>query len=297
MGSVFLADDLRLPGRQCAVKRLCTAGADADDARQLREAFAREAAVLATLDHPALPKVSDYFEAEACTYLVMDYVPGQDLKALAVEARRRGRFLDEGQVLRWAEILCEILSYLHAQSPPVVHRDVKPANVKLAPDGHIHLVDFGLACTVGADADGRTRTVLVGAGSRPYQALEQYGDGDAVDARTDIYALGATLYHLLTARPPASAQDRFLHPDALDRPRALRPDLSARAEGVVLTALALHPDGRPASAEALRRLIVAPGVGAGGADEGPWDALRANGWLALAVVILALAAVALTLGH
>jgi len=292
MGSVYLAEDLRLPGRRCALKAVRPpAGADLATVEALRGQSLREAAVLARLDHPALPKVSDYFDEGGTTWLVMDYVPGQDLSAVLTDARSRRRRLDEAQVVRWAEAACAALTYLHGQDRPIVHRDIKPANLKLTPDGQIRLVDFGLA-QPAEPGDGRTVTVLAGAGSRPYQPLEQYGDGRNVGPRADVYALGATLYHLLTGRAPPSAQDRFLSAEVLERPRERRPDLSAHVEAAVLAALALHPDDRPASAEALRQLLVA----ADGTPPGAWPAaLRANAWLIAAVLTLLLAALALSL--
>jgi eukaryotic-like serine/threonine-protein kinase len=297
MGSVSLAEDLRLPGRQCAIKCLrVPPGTDPATSARLRERFAHEATLLAHLDHPALPKVSDYFDADGCTYLVMDFVPGSDLRAVVLDAVSRGRQLPEAQVVRWAEDVCAALSYLHAQVPPVIHRDVKPANIKLTPDGQVRLVDFGLAEVVVPAGDGTvTVTVTSGAGSRPYQPLEQYGDATALDGRADVYALGATLYHLLTGHPPASAQERFLDPSRLDRPRALRPDLSDRVETAVLAALSLHPDQRPPTAGALRGLLVAPPPTRAVADP-PWRrAVRTNAWLLVAVVSLLVVALVLSL--
>ena len=321
MGAVYLAEDKRLPGRQCAVKELrVPADAAGASLAELRTRLMGEAAILARLDHPALPGVSDYFDADGRIYLVMDYVPGQDLRALAADARRRGRHLDEAQVVRWAEDLCAALGYLHAQEPPVVHRDIKPANIKLTPDGQIRLVDFGLAQPIAAD-DGPTVTFLAGAGSRPYQPLEQYGDGGRVDARSDLYALGATLYHLLAGHAPASAQERFLDPACLRPPREERPELSQSVEAAVLAAMALHPDQRPPTAEVFRRLLVAPAaagressrgartvraMGAEGAAGVRSDAsgdlatswsgaVRANVWLMAVVLMLLLAALVLSL--
>lgn len=299
MGAVYLADDLRLPGRRCAVKQVSwPAGLPAAAARAQAEAFLHEAALLARLDHPALPKVSDYFESAAGAWLVMDYVAGQDLRAVLVDALSRRRQLDERQVVRWAEDACAALTYLHSQSPPIVHRDIKPANLKLTPDGQIKLVDFGLAHPVET-ADARTVTVLAGAGSRPYQPLEQYGDGAHVDARADVYALGATVYQLLTGHAPPSAQERFLGSRPLPPLPSLRPDVAPHVARAVMCAMALHPDDRPPSAEALRRLLT--GVAGDSADGTPSPsvglaaALRANAPLAALTVALLAAAIALTL--
>lgn len=292
MGAVFLAEDLRLPGRQCAVKQISLpAGAGTEALAEMRLRFAEEATVLARLDHPALPGVSDFFEVDGRSVLVMDYIAGNDLGAMMLDARSRGRWLDEHQVVRWAEDVCAALTYLHEQSPPIVHRDIKPSNIKLTPDGQVRLVDFGLA-QANAEADGMTVTVMSGAGSRPYQPLEQYGGDGQVDGRADIYALGATLYHLLTGRAPPSAQRRFLAPDLLAPPATLRDGISPRVAAAIASAMAMHPDERPPSAEALRRLLVAPRSDRPDARPG---AVRANVWLVGLVITLFLAALALTM--
>jgi serine/threonine-protein kinase len=151
--------------------------------------------------------------------------------------------------------LLDAVDYMHGRTPPVIHRDIKPANIKLMGGDRIKLVDFGLVKPLDP-ADPRTLTVVRGLGSLPYTPLEQYaGDTGHTDGRADIYALGATLYHLLTGRAPAMAQERFLMPNALVRPRRLNPEIPARLEGVVLKAMALHPDRRPASAAELRDLL------------------------------------------
>lgn len=292
MGTVYLAEDRRLPGRRCAIKAIHPpAGAGAAERDMLRQGVLAEAALLARLDHPALPQVSDSFESDGVAWLVMDYVPGQDLREILNDALARRRMLDEAQVLRWAEEVCAALTYLHRQTPPIIHRDIKPANIKLTPDGQVRLVDFGIAQPVAA-GDGRTVTVVSGAGSRPYQPLEQYGDGQHVDARSDVHALGATLYHLLTGRMPPPAQDRFLDASVLEPPRALRPGLAPQVERAILAAMALHPDARPPDAEAFRLMLATPLPLAAGA----WaTALWANALMIGIVVTLFLAALALTL--
>jgi serine/threonine-protein kinase len=282
MGAVYKAADRRLPGRLCAVKEIWTAADLTTEAlAQGREQFLREASTLARLDHPNLPKVSDYFtdapsqpgderadhpvqaamsslEEPATTrdYLVMDYVPGQDLHQTVQEARRAERFLPEREVLGWMTQLCDALSYLHSQDPPVLHRDVKPSNVKLTPDGRIKLVDFGLVKPLDPD-DPKTLTGLRGVGSLPYTPIEQYaGELGHTDTRSDLYSLGATLYHLLTGRPPANAQERFLEPEALVMPRLANPAISPAVERALLAALALHPKDRPKSVAAWAKMLL-----------------------------------------
>ena len=115
-----------------------------DMEEQTHDQFYREASTLARLDQANLPKVSDYFHQAGREYLVMDYVPGQDLRQLIDDARRRDTFLDEATVLGWTRQLCDALSYLHTQEPPVLHRDIKPSNIKITPRGQVKLVDFGL---------------------------------------------------------------------------------------------------------------------------------------------------------
>ena len=144
-GSIYLADDLRLEGRLCALKEVEYDTALPENIREeARGQFLREATILARLDHPNLPKVSDFFSNGPRDYLVMDYVPGDDLRTVMLEARRNKTFLPENQVLGWARQLADALAYLHGQEPAIVHRDIKPSNLKITPNGLLKLVDFGL---------------------------------------------------------------------------------------------------------------------------------------------------------
>jgi len=257
MGAVYKAEDLRLEGRLCAIKEVRPEiGLDESSLRQIQEQFHREASILARLDHPNLPKVSDYFTEARKEYLVMDFVPGRNLKEIMEEAQAKGEFLDERRVLSWADQLCEALSYLHTQDPPVLHRDIKPANIKLTPGGLIKLVDFGLVKLLAAD-DNRTITVLQGRGTVAYTPLEQYGgDIGHTDARSDIYSLGATLYHLLTNTVPIDAKQRFLQPTMLQLPHILNPYLSMRVERAILAAIGMHPDERPKDVDSFREILL-----------------------------------------
>jgi len=256
MGNIYLADDLRLEGRRCALKEVeHDRTAPANLLKEAREQFLREATILARLDHPNLPKVSDYFSIGPRDYLVMDYVPGKDLRVRMMEARQRNTFLVEEDVLGWANQLADALIYLHRQDPPLVHRDIKPSNLKTTPNGLLKLVDFGLVKALAPDE--MTITVIQGRGTALYTPLEQYGgDGLHTDARSDIYALGATLYHLLTNQPPTDARQRFLHPESLVLPRKINPAISQRTERAILWAMELHPDERPSSIEVLREFLV-----------------------------------------
>jgi len=256
MGSIYLADDTRLKGRECALKEVEFDRALPESTRaEAREQFLREATVLARLDHPNLPKVSDFFSNGPRDYLVMDYVPGSDLRALMLEARRTKKYIPEKEVLAWADQIANALSFLHSQEPPIVHRDIKPSNLKLMPHGLIKLVDFGLVKILAPEEV--TITIIQGQGTALYTPLEQYGGSDAhTDIRSDIYAFGATLYHLLTNTPPADARARFLTPDSLTPLRQLNPSLMVRTERAVLWAMSLHPDERPASINDFRQALL-----------------------------------------
>jgi len=256
MGAVYRADDNRLSGRQCALKETRPLPALSDDAAQAtRRQFYQEASTLARLDHPGLPKVSDYFSEDDRDYLVMDFVPGQDLLAIVTEAARDGHFLNESTVLAWVNQLCDTLAYLHSRQPAVLHRDVKPANIKLTPENRVKLVDFGLVKPLDPE-DPNTLTGLQGAGSLPYAPLEQYVDHlGHTDARSDLYALGATVYHLLTGRIPASAQERFLMPESLAPPDEVNCQISPGVAQAILKAMAPHPKDRPPSITGWQQML------------------------------------------
>ncbi len=256
MGSIYLADDLRLEGRLCALKEVEHDRSLPEELiKQAREQFLREATVLARLDHPNLPKVSDFFSIGGRDYLVMDFVPGKDLRTLMTEARQKGGFLPEREVLGWANQLADALIYLHSQKPPILHRDIKPSNLKLTPSGLLKLVDFGLVKILASEE--MTITILQGRGTALYTPLEQYGgDSGHTDARSDVYAFGATLYHLLANHAPVEARERFLHPSSLPPIRQFNSDVSLRTERAVLWAMNLHPDERPQDVEAFRQAII-----------------------------------------
>lgn len=260
MGAVYRAEDIRLEGRLCAIKEIQPDyGVDDLMINQAQEQFHREASILARLDHPNLPKVSDYFTETDREYLVMDFVAGRDLREILNEAVADGKMLDERQILKWAAQLFDALEYLHSQDPPVLHRDIKPSNIKLTPGGLIKLVDFGLVKVLAPD-DNRTITVLQGRGTVAYTPLEQYGgDTGHTDVRSDIFSLGATLFHLLTGRPPLDAKQRFLQPDAFRTPKQLNQQISTRVERAVLAAIAMHPDDRLDSIAAFRSSLLGLG--------------------------------------
>jgi serine/threonine-protein kinase len=263
MGQVYLADDLRLEGRLCALKAVTyDENLPEDVVKQTREQFEREATVLARLDHPNLPKVSDFFSAEDRDYLVMDFVPGKDLKTLMNEMKQRGQFLTERDVLSWADQIADALSYLHQQQPSILHRDIKPSNIKLTPNGLIKLVDFGLVKILVSGE--RTITVVQGHGSAYYTPLEQYGgDTGHTDPRSDIYSFGATLYHLLSNQPPMEARQRFLQPKDIKPMQDINSDISPRTERAIEMAMHIHPDERFQTVEEFRAALL-----------GEWDPKR-----------------------
>ena len=256
MGSVYLADDLRLTGRLCAVKEVQhDPNLTESLLQQSRDQFMREATILARLDHPSLPKVSDFFSGDERDFLVMDFIPGEDLRNLLLKAQRKGEFLQERLVLSWASQLADALMYLHSQDPPILHRDIKPSNMKVTPNGRLKLVDFGLVKLMAPEE--LTITVLQGRGTAVYTPLEQYGgDNGHTDARSDIYAFGATLYHLLTARAPKEARDRFLNPGGLVSLQDINPTISNRTQRAILWAMNLHPSDRPPTVEIFREALL-----------------------------------------
>jgi len=252
MGSIYLADDMRLKGRQCALKEVeHDYSLDKNLLAEARKQFLQEATILARLDHPNLPKVSDFFSIKDRDYLVMDYIPGDDLRTLMLKAKHQGKFLSEKEIRKWANQLADALIYLHSQNPPILHRDIKPSNLKLTPNGLLKLVDFGLVKIL---APGEmTVTIIHGQGTALYTPIEQYGgDSSHTDVRSDIYSFGATLYHLLTNTPPSDARERFIRQDVQKSPREINPKISIQMDRAVQWAMNLHPDERPQSMTQLK---------------------------------------------
>lgn len=243
MGAVYEAIDIRL-GNQVAVKQTLS------DPSQTDIAFENEARLLAHLRHPALPVVSDFFTDNGSQFLVMQYFPGDDLATLQVQRSRPFAVLD---VMRWADTLLDALEYLHSQKPPVIHRDIKPHNLKLDNRGDIVLLDFGIA------KSGSTTTQLGGKLQNytlPYAPLEQIQQQETTPS-SDIYALGATLYELLTRAVPPSALDRVAaqfnsQPDPLLPVNAINPVIPVGIAHGISRALALQAQDRFQSAGELR---------------------------------------------
>ena len=251
MGAVYLAQDPVLK-RQVAVKQLgfeANSNANAALSEKIQAQFQREAQILASLHHPNLPRVTDYFTEANAHYLVMDYVSGQSLQEIL--QANRGQ-LDETTVLDWADQLLAAVEYIHAQQ--LVHRDIKPANIRRTPDGHIFLVDFGLVKAYDP-ADPRTTSIIHGLGTPEYSPPEQYDPQAHTDARSDIYSLGATLYHLLTGEAPVSVTRRTSDPEAFRQPRAANTRLSPQVEQVILRAMELERARRFVTASDMRAAL------------------------------------------
>jgi predicted ATPase len=240
MGAIYQATDLRLD-TDVAVKQIVRRG------RQMRQAFAQEARLLARLRHPALPKVIDHFSDEAGHFLVMEFIPGDNLALAAL--KRLEPFAVE-RVLDWGQQLLRLLAYLHGCQPPIVHGDIKPQNLKLNERAEIVLLDFGLAQqeTAWLEPEDSIR------GYSSHYAPPEQMRGRGTDARSDLYALAATLYDLATGvKPPDAVRHRLAalaagQPDPLQPAHEVEPSVPALVSDVWQRALALDPEERYASA-------------------------------------------------
>jgi len=248
MGTVYEAVDERLDAT-VALKETSL------DSEEFRRQFEREARLLARLSHPALPRVSDHFDEGGGQFLVMQFVGGPDLEEMR-RAREGGAF-PVAQVLEWADQLLDALDYLHSQEPSVIHRDIKPQNLKLGARGQIILLDFGLAKGYTTQTTPLAASVV---GYTPaYAPLEQI-QGAGTDARSDLYSLAATLYHLMTGAVPPNALARAdavlnAEPDPLRPADELSANVSADVAAVLRQAMALRRDHRIGSAAAMRRAL------------------------------------------
>lgn len=231
MGAVYRAQRLS-DGTLWALKEM-RAQQDAPPAEveENRRLFEQEAALLESLRHPNLPLVADRFEHQGRPTLVMEFVPGQTLED---RIRETNAPLLEQQVVGYGIQVARVLHYLHTRTPPIIYRDLKPSNIMLTPDGVLKLIDFGVART---HKRGKSKDT-VAMGSAGYAPPEQYGKGQT-DARSDVYALGATLLHLLTNMPPIPLQT-----PAQGGIRKLNPSVDDQTEGVIIRAMALDPNAR-----------------------------------------------------
>jgi serine/threonine protein kinase len=245
MSSVYRARDLHFPNvtKTVAVKEMINMAADPTMHDMIVKTFEREADLLATLSHPAIPRIYDYFTQEHNYYLVMEFIEGKDLEAMLTESTE---FIPETQVITWAIELCDVLSYLHNHKPqPVIFRDIKPSNIMIDHHEHIRVIDFGIARVF---QPGQKGTMI---GTDGYAPPEQYR-GEASPAG-DLYALGATLHHLLTRRDPRSEPPFSFS----ERPiREINPMVSPELEAIIQASLAYDPKERFASAEAMKSALM-----------------------------------------
>jgi serine/threonine protein kinase/Tol biopolymer transport system component len=242
-GAVYRAWDINLK-KPCAVKE------NLDTSPEAQRQFEREAIVLANLSHPNLPRVTDHFVIEdQGHYLVMDFVEGEDLES---HLERRGR-VPVPQALLWTSQVADALIYLHSRKPPVVHRDIKPANIRITPEGHAMLVDFGLVKIY----DPNMQTTLGARAVTPgYAPPEQYGKG-TTDPRTDIYALGATLYKLLTGQDPLESVRRMVGKHMTPANQIDR-NIPAYVNQAIERAMMLEPNQRFQSAAEFKEALKEP---------------------------------------
>ena len=241
MGSVYRAVDENLGVEVALKENLFTTE---EYARQFRN----EAVILATLRHPNLTRVTDHFVIEdQGQYLVMDYIEGEDLRQ---RMDRLGVVSEEEAVLIGAAI-CDALSYLHSHTPPVIHRDIKPGNVKITPNGQIYLVDFGLAKFIQT---GQATTTGARAMTPGYSPPEQYGTA-RTDNRSDIFSLGATLYAALTGTIPEDALARAMDQTHLTSMREHNPKISRRMAAMIEKSLAVKPVDRYQNAEEFKKSL------------------------------------------
>jgi tRNA A-37 threonylcarbamoyl transferase component Bud32 len=240
MGAIYLADDLRFSQRVAVVKEMLDHFTDPDQRRTATASFDREAEMLANLSHPGIPEVYDRFTEGNRHYLVMEYVDGGDLEQRMMQQDNEP--YAEQDVLNWAIQICDILHYLHSHKPPIVYRDMKPANLILNSLGKIYVVDFGIARHFNPTKKG---TMI---GTQGYAPAEQYRG--QVEPRSDIYALAATMHHLLTGRDP-QAEAPFTFPSV----RELNPQVSAPVDKIITRCLSMEADGRYRDAVELSEVL------------------------------------------
>jgi formylglycine-generating enzyme required for sulfatase activity len=219
--------------------------------------FEREAALLANLRHQSLPKVMDYFSEDDGYFLVMEYIPGYDLEELL---QLRGAPFPQSRVLRWADEVLGVLGYLHGRQPPILHRDIKPSNLKLTKRRELFLLDFGLAKGAVGQMSTLANTGSVHGYTQRYASLEQMFPHGGTDVRSDLYSLGATLYHLFTAVAPVAASTRFDkledgETDPLPPICELNPQVSTNVASVVAQAMAMSRKYRWSSAAEMRKAL------------------------------------------
>jgi len=249
MGAVYEALDERLDTVVALKETLFT------DER-LRKQFEREARLLARMHHPALPRVSDHFSEAEGQFLVMQFIAGEDLDQMMKD--KQGPFPPD-QVLTWGDQLLDALDYLHTQDPQIIHRDIKPQNLKITSRGQIILLDFGLAKGQSGGVSLVTTSASIFGYTPNYAPLEQI-QGLGTDARSDIYALSATLYHLMTGVKPPDALTRAAalvngQPDPLAPANAISGNIGSEVAGVLARGMSQNREQRFATAEGMRAAL------------------------------------------
>ena len=227
MSVVYLAMNERA-NKQWAIKEVRKDGVQ--NFEVVKQGLIAETEMLKKLSHPNLPSIIDVIDGDGTFLIVMDYIEGRHLESVVKEygAQR------QEDVIEWAKQLCDVLSYLHSRKPPIIYRDMKPSNVMLKPDGKVMLIDFGTAREFKENSVADTTCL----GTQGYAAPEQYGGHGQTDTRTDIYCLGATLYHLLTGHNPSEP------PYEMYPIRYWNPELSSGLEEIILKCTQKNPDDR-----------------------------------------------------
>ncbi|MBR0430436.1 MAG: serine/threonine protein kinase [Lachnospiraceae bacterium] len=228
MSEVYLAMDKNL-NKQWAVKEIKRIAHDENNQVVVQSALV-EANLMKKLDHPCLPRIVDIIEREDVIFVVMDYVEGESLNKVL---EKEGAIAQE-YVIEWAQDLCSVLDYLHMQNPPIIYRDMKPGNIMLQPNGNIKLIDFGIA----REYKEQNLEDTMSLGTKGYAAPEQFGGKGQTDARTDIYCLGTTMYHLVTGKSPTEP------PYEIVPIRQWNENLSAGLENIILKCTKPNPDDR-----------------------------------------------------
>src|SRR5579875_2143038 len=249
MGAVYRAIDTRFQ-RPCAVKEMLDNFKSESERAQSVEWFTREATLLLDLNHPCIPRVRDFFVEQGRHYLVMDFIDGQTMAEIMeregnISGLNGARGVPEARARSWAQQLCNVLTYLHRQTPPIIFRDLKPSNIMVTVRDEIKLIDFGIARTFQSQSQA---TIIITPGYAPPEQVQ-----GMPEPRSDIYALGATLHKVLTHHDAANNRPLFTFPPV----RSLRPDISPGFEQIIMKALELLPDRRWSSAAEMERAILA----------------------------------------
>lgn len=240
MSRVYLAMDKKL-NKQWAIKEI-KAAHNAEEQELIRESLVTEANMMKQLDHPALPRITDLLNEDGTLFVVMDYIEGEPLSRIIKDQGAQS----QDDVIEWGEQLCDALDYLHTRNPPIIYRDMKPSNVMLKPDGTVKIIDFGIAREYRLEKEQAEEGALrlddtTMLGTKGYAAPEQFGGLGQTDARTDVYCLGATMYHLLTGQSPAEPP-YTMHPI-----RQVNSAFSPGLEKIITKATQQNPEKRYAS--------------------------------------------------